>query len=358
MTPDGLALESPSVQTDLRAERNLRVNTLSLMLSTLVTCALGLVFWGTAARLFPAREVGLASALITSAAMLSTLSILSIDTLYERFLPLAGTRAASLLKRGFLLVAAVALLAGALLATFGPRDPMFKSGWAIAAYPVLVMVLAVFTLQDKAATGLGVARWSAAKNAVHALAKVVVLFALAATDMAGSIVLAWGATAAVVMLCIQRALLRHSRRNARFRVMPSLPSRKEIWSYFGSSFAITACWAVAPLVVPLIVVTQVGPEANAYFAVSWALISGLYGTMHLVVSPYVAEVAAHPHKVASLSWRMVGALVGVTLIGSVGLVVVGPLMLSIAGPEYRIEGRRPALPRRVVHPSVGGHHRL
>ena len=211
----------------------------------------------------------------------------------------------------------------------------------MACYPVLVMVLAIFTLQDKVTVGLGVARWSAAKNSFQAVARVValVLFVLAGTDSAMSIVVAWGATAAAAALCILVAVRHRYRSNPRFLVPPNLPSRDQLWSYFGSSFGITVLWSIGHLVVPMIVVTQVGAEANAYFTVTWAIISALYLTVHLVVSPYVAEVAANPGKVASLSWRMVRMVTAVICVGSIGLVVVGPIMLSVVGAEYRVQGQ-------------------
>ncbi|WP_245813894.1 lipopolysaccharide biosynthesis protein [Rhodococcus marinonascens] len=328
-------IEALGADVEHSAERNLRLNTHSLILANVLAGVLGLIFWAAAARLFPAREVGVASALITSAVMLSTLSILSIDTMYERFLPLAGTRTGKLLEHGFLLVVATSALAGIALVVFGPRDPLFGSGWSMASFPILVMVLAVFTLLDKTAAGLGVARWSAAKNAFHAAAKLAVLVALAWTDVAVSIVFAWGAIAAAAAVFLWVALIRRIRSHPRFLVTPTLPPRRELWSYFRSSFGITAVWVIGPLAVPLIVITQVGAEANAYFAIAWAMISALYLTVHLVVSPFVAEVAAHPDRVASLSRRLVRTLAVVAGVGGIGLVVVGPLMLDVVGAEYR-----------------------
>ncbi|TFV59922.1 lipopolysaccharide biosynthesis protein [Mycobacterium sp. PS03-16] len=321
------------------AERNLRLNTYALIVSNLLTGALGLVFWIAAARLFPAREVGIAAAQINSAVMLSFLSILSIDAIYERFLPVAGTHARSLLKRGFLLVAAVAAVAGSALVVFGPKESLFDSGWTMASYPLLVVVLTVFALLDKATAGLGVARWSAAKNAVHSLAKLIVIVALAWTDEAVTIVAAWGATAAVAAVYLLIALEHRSRSNPQFLGIPYLPSRQQLWSYFQSSFGLTACWAIGNLAVPLIVLTQVGAEANAYFAVAWAIIIALYVTLDLIVSPYVAEVAAHPDKVMSLTWRMIRTLTLVTCVGSISLVVVAPAMLNVVGAQYRDEGQ-------------------
>lgn len=338
----------PGSRGELAAEANLSANTISLIVSNGLTCVLGLAFWGVAARVFPASDVGVAAALINSALMLSTLSILSIDRFYERFLPVAGYRAPAFLKGGFLIVAAASTAGGIALIAFGPREALFTSGWMMAAYPSFVMVIAVFILQDKALAGLGVARWAAAKNSVHAVSKLVALIVIAVLASAGAlagtaaastaIVVAWGLTAAVIAGYVFVTIRRRCRDHPRFQLTPELPPMSEIRSYFGSSFGITAMLSIGALVVPLIVVSQAGAAENAYFQIAWQFVSALYLTVHLVVSPYVAEVAAHPEKVAALSWRMVRMLAAVACAGAAGLLLVGPLLLSFVGAEYRSGG--------------------
>jgi len=321
------------------AGRNMTVNSLALIASSLMTGILGLVFWGVAGRLYPATEVGVAAALITSALMLSMMSMLSIDNIYERFLPVAGEKAGSLIKRGYVIVVITSLLAGAGLVMFGPRDQLFTSTWAMVCYPLLVMVLAVFTLLDKTAVGLGVTKWSAVKNLVHAIVKLAALFALVWTGSGASIVLAWGATAAAGTLLVLGAMRRRWRTHAQFRLPADLPAPRQLLSYVGSSFGITTLWLIGPLVVPLIVVSRFGAAANAHFAVTWAIINALYFAVHLVMSPFVAEAAAHPDKVAALSTRMVQMMAVVSVIGALGLVAVGPFVLGLIGPEYRSQGQ-------------------
>lgn len=332
-----VAHEHPEFDADGPAERNLRFNTVALIVSTASTGVLGLAFWAVVARLFPPEQVGLASALITSAVLLATMSTLGLDVLYERFLPVAGVRAPVLLNRGFLLVCGMGVLTGTALVALVPRDPLFHTDWARATFPLMVLVLAVFALLDKAAAGLGVARWSAVKNLAHAVAKLAAVAALAIWEQAVTIVLSWTLTAAVAALCTYVVLHRRSRNHPRWHRAADLPPRREMWSYFGSSFGIASLWSLGPLMVPLIVVNQLGAAANAHFAVAWAMISALYLMLHLVVSPYVAEVAAHPGQVGALSWRMVRMLAAVAVLASAGLVVFGPLMLGLAGPEYRAE---------------------
>ncbi len=323
---------------ELSAESNLSVNTIALILSNGMVCVLGVFFWGAAARMLPASDVGVAAAQITSALMLSTLAILGVDRFYERFLPVAGSRAGSLLRQGFLLVAAMSLLGGIVLVLVGPRHELFKTGWSMIGYPLLVMVIAIFVLQDKAFTGLGVARWVAVKNPLHAVAKLILLIVLAKTAAMGAVTIAWGATAAVIALGVFVALDRRCRRIPRFRLPPALPPWKEIWSYFGASFGITALLSIGALVVPLIVISQSGAVANAHFQIAWQLVGALYLTVHFVVSPFVAEVAAHPEKVVALSWRMMRMLALVAVTGAGGLLIAGPTMLSMIGAEYRDGG--------------------
>ena len=330
--------EQAGESTAPAAGRNMTVNSISLIISSLLTGVLGLVFWGAAGRLYPASEVGVAAALITSALMLSMLAMLSIDNIYERFLPLAGERAGSLIKWGYVIVAGTALLAGAALVAFGPREELFESKWAMFCYPLLVMVLAVFTLLDKTAVGLGVTKWSAVKNLVHAIAKLAILFCLVWTGSGASIVLAWGATAAVGTLFVLAAMRRRWRTHEQFRQRADLPARSQLLSYVGSSFGITSLWIIGPLVVPLVIVSRFGAASNAHFAVAWAIINALYFAVHLVMSPFVAEVAAHPGKVAALSTRMVQMMVVVSVAGALGLVLLGPSVLGIIGADYRAQG--------------------
>jgi O-antigen/teichoic acid export membrane protein len=322
---------------ELPAQRNLRINTYSLIASNLLTGLLGLVFWGAAARLYPAEAVGVGAAVLNSAVMLSALSLLSIDALFERFLPSAGVRTGPLLTRGFLLVAGVALVAGIAAVTFGP-DELFESGWMMVLYPLVVVGHALFTLEDKATAGLGVARWAAAKNTVHAVAKLVALVALAWTGAALSMVLAWATTGAVIVAVVLLAMRRRYSTDPQFLGPPTLPPVRQILRYSGSSIGITAVSVIAPLALPLIVLSQFGAVANAHFTVAWAMVGALYMTVHLIVSPYIAEVAAHPDKVRTLSLRMMGTMAVASLVGSIALVTVGPFALGLVGGEYRAEG--------------------
>lgn len=317
--------------------RNLRLNSLALVASNVGTGVLGLAFWAVAAKLFSAAEVGVASALIASAIMLSTLSNLSLGAMYERFLPVAGHRAGSLLVRGYLLVAGVALILALGLTLLGPQA-LFPSGLEKLVYPPFVVVLAIFALQDNTVAGMGVARWGAAKNGFHAVAKLASVFALSLTGASLAIVMSWGLTAAIAMCCVMVAMRRRVRTSRRYSWPPALPPRSEMWRYFGASYGITALASIAPLVVPVVVIAQLGPDVTAYFAVTWSMVTAVYVLLNLLIGPFVAECAAHPDRIGGLSAQFVKMIGAVALLGGLGLALVGPIALGFIGAEYREHG--------------------
>lgn len=320
------------------SDRNLALNSLALMLSTAITGGLGLLFWAAAGRLYPVAEVGSASAVITSAVMLSTLSNLSLGSMYERFLPISGRLARSFIVRGYLTVTAFAFVLGGAFLLVAPRDEMFTNTAEIVTFPFFVAVLAVFALQDQTSSGLGVARWAAGKNIFHAVVKFVLLLALFATERSTSIISAWAVPAIVASIFVLRAILKNVRTEQRYAGKPDLPPRREMWAYFGSAYGITALGSLAPLLVPMIVVATLGAEENAYFSLTWSIVSALYILIGVLIGPYVAEVAAHPEQFHRLTKRFMTLVCIVAIGGSIFLAFVAPFGLGLIGQGYRDQG--------------------
>ncbi|MFI8565658.1 lipopolysaccharide biosynthesis protein [Rhodococcus sp. NPDC078407] len=320
------------------SDRNLALNSMALMLSTAITGALGLLFWAAAGRLYPVAEVGSASAVITSAVMLSTLSNLSLGSMYERFLPLSGRLAKSFIVRGYLTVTAFAFVLGCGFLLVAPVDEMFTNTAEIVSFPFFVAVLAVFALQDQTSSGLGVARWAAGKNVFHAVVKFVLLLALFATARSTSIIAAWAIPAIVASVFVLRAIMKNVRTEQRYAGKPDLPPRREMWAYFGSAYGITALGSLAPLLVPMIVVATLGAEQNAYFSLTWSIVSALYILISVLIGPYVAEVAAHPEQFHRLTKRFMTLVCIVAVGGSIFLAFIAPFGLGLVGQGYRDQG--------------------
>ncbi|RJO73425.1 lipopolysaccharide biosynthesis protein [Nocardia panacis] len=318
------------------AAANLRVNSLALLGANIATAVLGLGFWAVAARLYPARELGVGAALITSSVLLSTLSNLSLGSMYERFLPGAGTHAGALVRRGCAAVVALATLLALGLVWLGPRA-MFPSAATAVEFVVGTGFLALFALFDQLLNGLGVGRWAAAKNTWHAVAKLVLLIAFSFGARGPVLYLCWVAPAAVSVCWLAGAVRRRIGSDPRYLRSIALPPLRELAAYFLGSYGIVVINALAPLIVPLVVLGRLGSAANAYFTVSWSLVTAILVTITMLGGPYVAEAASHTEQLRTLTIRFV-RLVGAAAVAGSALLLAAPLLLEVVGPQYRAQG--------------------
>ncbi|MGW6692156.1 lipopolysaccharide biosynthesis protein [Rhodococcus sp. NPDC054953] len=318
--------------------KSLERNSLALTVSAALTGGLGLAYWAVLGRLYPASEVGAASAVITTATMLSAFGNLALGALFERFLPLAGTRAATLVRNGFAIGGCGGLLLGASFLVWGPTDEMFAHPLQAASFPLVVAVFSGFALLDHTAVGLREAGWAATKNVVHAAVKLVAAAALAFTASRVAIVWTWTVPALIGAAVLGVAVARRLRGPDLRDVPPALPPAREMGTYLAGSYGIYVVGALAPLMLPLIVVTRLGADANAHFAIAWSLVSAVLVLMTMLMGPYVSGVAADPDRVRELTRRFLLVLAAVTAGAVVLFAILGPVLLDVVGAEYAETG--------------------
>lgn len=316
------------------AAPGLESNAAALMLSSLATGVLGLVYWAVAERFFATAVVGHASAVISTATMLASISCLSLGGAYQRFLPAAGRMSARLIIGGGLVVGAVALLLGALFVLLGPSsDRLFPTRTESVAFPFLVCALALYAITDPVLIGLRRARTVAVKNIALSVLKIVPVVALAGTGSALAMAGSWGGLAfgitAVILVRVLRAVVRERR-----ELEPALPPTRELWAFQGVFFTMSLVLTLTPLALPLIVMSALGPEQNAYFNLAWTMCTALGLLRGAVGSSFVVEASSPGADRPHLLRRLVRMLGTVTLVSAAGLAVGGPLILWLVSPDY------------------------
>ena len=320
--------------------RHLERNALFLMAGTVTTAAVGMVFWVAAARFYPTVEVGRASAVISTAGFLASLSHLNLGNVYARFLPAAGGRTRQLVSRGLLLTAVIGLLVGAGFVLLWPDDVLFASTAERAFFPLAVAVLTLFTVQDLVLLGLRSASWIPIENLAFAVAKLLLLIALAAVVPEGGLVIAWVVPAAlavvVVQVLVHRRLL--PRRMAEAEGTDRLPSARGLVNYASAEFATGVMAQVIPMVLPLIILNELGAEANAYFAIPWVINSALNMLTWNIATSFVVEASTDEAQTQALTRRSLrlGLLLGGG--GALVLLIAAPLVLYVFGGDYAAEG--------------------
>ena len=311
-------------------------NSLALTISAALTAGLGLVYWIAMGRLYPPSEVGAAAAVITAATMLANFGNLGLGAYFERFLPIAGARRFELAATGLLVAAGFGLLLGIGFLLIGPTDEMFVNTAQRVMFPLFVVILSSFALLDNVVIAMYRAHWAAWKNVSHAVAKlllaVVAAFYIGRTGMAGT----WVAAAAVTTFVVGAAALTRLRR-VPVSAAETLPPMSERVRFVIGNYTIFVVTALAPLILPMMVIAVVGADQNAYFAIVWSLLTSVIVLLTMLTGPYVAA-ASGGGDLRALTFRFGGILAAVALTASIGFITVGPYVLHLAGPDYAAAG--------------------
>ncbi|MFT4086698.1 MAG: oligosaccharide flippase family protein [Gordonia sp. (in: high G+C Gram-positive bacteria)] len=315
-------------------------NSLALTVSAAATAGLGLVYWIVVGRLYPPTEVGAAAAVITAATMLSAFGNLGLGAYFERFLPVAGPVRTRLAVRGMTIGAVGGLLLGVGFLLVGPTGDMFANTTQRLLFPMFVVALSSFALLDHLSIAMHRADWAATKNIVHAVVKLGLAAGAAAFIGRTGITLTWIGTAVVVGAVLAVVAFVRLRADSTEAPPADLPPMSEQLRFAAGNYGVYVVTALAPLILPMIVIARVGAGHNAYFAIVWSLITAVTVLLTMLMGPYVSAVAAQPERMRELSTRFATIMLAVAGLACVGLVVAGPIVLSLAGSDYAEHGAR------------------
>jgi O-antigen/teichoic acid export membrane protein len=320
----------------------------SLMLNSVATALLGLIFWVLAAHVRDSHQVGQDSALIASMMGISSIFQLNLANTITRFLPRAGPRT----RRWVLCAYAIALLATAAGAvafvivvpglTRGLRF-LGHDGQLAAVFVAATALWSVFGLQDAVMTALRRAPWIPLENSVFGVLKVALLPALAVLAVGHAVFVSWMLPMVLLLAPVNYMIFRrfipaHIRRHPEARpVAEMLPSRRIrrflLADYLGSVAQ------QATLALPtLLVIALIGSSANAYFYVPFMLVTSFDTLFFNPSVALVVEGAFAPDNAAELVRRIVGRLGKLVLPGVLVMVLAAPLLLLPFGASYSAHG--------------------
>ncbi len=306
-----------------------------------LTAGLGFVFWALAARAYPPAELGLASAAISSALFIATVSLLGLPYALVRFAPSAVGGLAVVTSTIASVVTLVSAIAGIIfmagIHTWAP------SLGALAPIPLLALAVITLAAATGASTVLVYASVSArdtrpalAGGVVQGVVKsaLVLGFAIVFSHAGFAVVLAWllGTLAAVsVQLWLLRAQIAR-------RVDLQLLRRATFLRYSAGNWAGDLAWTAPGLLFPLVVVTLLGAEANAYFFVAWAIAALLVGIPTAVASSLLAEGSHADGETDEHLRRAVRFTLPLVLMAIAVCFVGAPMLLGLFGVRYASEG--------------------
>ncbi len=323
----------------------LYANSIFLMANSVAGAALGFAFWVLAARLYPAEAVGLGSAVLSAAGLLTFIATMGLGQGLIRYLPGARSNTATLVNSCFTLssltalVAALIFLAG--IPLWSPALSFVRDDLRFGVtFVTFVISSTLFSLLGSIYVALRRAEYSLVQGSLMGLLKLALVVALAGLFGIFGILASWTlATVAAVALGVFLFL---PRLQANYRPVLSLRRQvsNEMVHFSFANYISTGLWNTPGWVLPLIIVNYLGSQATAHFFIVWAMAGLLFAIPTAISSSLFAE-GSHkdtclPHDIKrSLKFIALLALPAAAL-----LMGFGDKLLLVFGRQYSQEGTR------------------
>lgn len=324
-------------------EVSLYRNAVYLMVTAVATAVLGLAFWVIVARLYSVSDVGLGSALLSVAGLLSWVGTLGLGYGIIRYLPNLKDKA-GLLNSSFTfaglatVLAALIFLAGIHLWSpelmFVRQRPVF-----LASFIIFVCASALGTIVVQAFVAFRRASFTSANAIVASLVKIALVIGFASAFGTFGIFASWGLAAAVSLaVCLLIFLPRILRGYFPF---PSSwkPFNKELLGFSFTNYLSETLWTLPTWTLPLLMLNLLGAEANAYFFVAWTISILVLATLNASGTSMFAEGSNVEGSLGSYLGKSLKFTVLLFLPAMVILIAFGDKLLLLFGGQYSTEGK-------------------
>ncbi len=320
-------------------------NGYALVFSSASASALGMIYWIAAARTYPAGVIGLNSAVISAMIFLANLSHFNLMNVLNRFLPNVNRPAAARMIASSYLVSFIAAVVSSQIfirgvSLWAPELSFLESSAALnISFTAAVIIWCIFVLQDSAMTGLRQSIWVPVENLFFAATKIALLFFLSTFLPSYGVFGSWVVSALITLLptnflIFGRLLLKHQAAGEESRQIGVVQIIKYIaGDYFGSLVSLAAI-----SLLPIVIVAQIGAEANAYFYLSWTIAYALYLVSRNMGMSFIAEVSADQSNLKPVSYRLFINTARLIVPVVAVILIFAPLILRLFGEEYAVEG--------------------
>jgi O-antigen/teichoic acid export membrane protein len=278
----------------------------ALVANTVGTSVIGALYWAVAAHLYTPEELGRATALISALLLVATLSQLNLSSTLMRFLPQMGASTARRLINSSYLISTVTALAGS--AIFITLMPRLSSEWSFVGHSAFfaiifaasVIVWEIFTLQDAALVGLQRAGAVPVENVIYSVAKLGLL--VAGVWMLGStnILFSWVIPLVLLIPGINWLIFRCLRDRNPHDMVPGIRLR-QLARFASVDYAGVIFGQVTGNVLPLLVISILGPAAAGSFYIVSLITSGVASVGISFATGLLIEAAAAPSRLPELT---------------------------------------------------------
>jgi O-antigen/teichoic acid export membrane protein/tetratricopeptide (TPR) repeat protein len=310
----------------------------ALVANTIGTTVVGFFYWVIAAHLYDQEALGRCSALVSALIVVSSFAQLDLQNTLARFLPQSGRSAGRFIAYSYGVSSVAAVAAGVVFVTVMPRlsshwQFLRTSGPLGIIFVAAVVVWGIFALEDAALTGLHRAVIVPVENSIYGVGKLLLLLGIASILPSTGIFIAWLIPLLIIVPAVNWLIFRRYVRDREPAAASALRAREVIHfaaiDYVGILFSEGYGY-----VLPLLVLSVLGPAANGSFFVAWTIATGLELVAFNFGTSLLVEGVRAPDRLAELTRGVLVRCALVTISGAVVLALGGHLILRIFGPTY------------------------
>lgn len=309
-------------------------NSLYNMLTSIFSSGLGFLFWLIAAKLYIEKDVGLATALISSISLLILFSRFGFDSSIIRFLPTNDR--STVFSTSAIITTLFALIFGVIFIIFidvlSPELHFLKMPHNASLYLLFLAVNSILSLTGVAFVAIRKSEYQFFKSIVSGSRVIFVMLfvGLGAFGIFDAIGMSF-----IVTLLFSFFLLAHSKIKPKFAIDRNFLNDAFHFS-LGNYFAVLLM--SAPIqIIPILVLNTTGAEESAYYYISFSIVSLLFMIPDSISMSLFVE-GSHGKELKKTVLKSVFAVFSILIPSVAFLYFGGGWILDIFGKSYSENG--------------------
>jgi O-antigen/teichoic acid export membrane protein len=311
------------------------------MLSTLIMAFLGFIFWMVNARLFTTEQVGLATTIISVTSLITSLSVLGLNTAIIRFLP-RSERKNDKINTAFTLTALVTIVFSTLflllINDFSPKLLFIKENIIFAFAFIIFMVSgSLSSMIDSVFVAYRSTKFILVKNSLFSLLKIIFVFLFVSLGAYG-IFASW--MIAVIIASLMSFGILAVKFQYRMKIVFYDSIIKKIGGYSFANYLSGFIGGLPTLLLPLIIINNLSSETAAFYYVSMMIASLIFIIPSASSQSLFAEGSYDENNIKPQVRKAIKIILLLLIPAILITIFLGKYVLLLFGKAYSAEGFR------------------
>lgn len=314
------------------------------MLSTTVLAGFGFFFWILCSHLYSPHDIGLATSLISAAALVSSLGALGFNNVIIRFLA-SSKRKNQQLSTSFIITTIATLLAGTAFLAWAAvtQNPSVQSNdfnLLAGIFLLYSLIISINNISDSAFIAYRATKYVLFRNIVLSILKLVLplfLVGLGFVGIIGSI------TVATTSACLLAFIWLMSKFNYKPSLSIDSHTIRETYRFAAANYGGALFGILPSALLPLIVLSRLGAKEAAFFYMPMMIVALLNVIPSATSQSFFAEVSHDESKLLRYFGEAVKHLFLLLIPAVIGVMLLGGFVLSFFGHGYVEYGYLPLL---------------